>query len=681
MPSIPSVLQAPPLHVSPYLIPHISSCRIHDVTIRVHLFFRPMNFLTNLEIAATRRRSARIAPDKVSSSLAETPNTSEPTVNGDDASSSDFPEPFMIGQYISKKGEGKADTSRDSLSSVATSNRSNDSSGYSTPATSAVATPVLTESTSATSIIPLRRGRRRAAASTMESSTRSINPVARAAALRNSKFSLNPSSSKRKRSVTSDNEDAEEDNTPDALLARALQEKEDAVASMMIGTSGSYPQSSPRKAMKILPETDFAMDLSDDDLDVPVAFSSRPFKKPKFELGSQGSNEIKFTLGEKSFKSNSMMVLDSDDSDGFVEIDDSEYSDYSDDAHMSNSRSQMKKIVQGQSKAFRAETLPPRRSGFKVPALPVRDTKPSTSAFGARSFSKPELKKEDTKTSVGSRLISTSLRPHDIPSTDSEFGSELGTMNNSDSSDFYPSDSDALAVPPVAGPSRIPSRRGARQRINILEHRHTRRARQDRARLELHHPELNTMWQDLENLPKIGNVKIEQPTSINRELKPFQLEGVAWMKAMEATEWGGGLLGDEMGMGKTIQAVSLIMSDFPATQPSLVLVPPVALMQWQQEIANYTDGTLKTFVYHGTNAQTKDVTLKELKKFNVILMSYNSLESMYRKQEKGFKRKNGIHKEKSVIHQIHFHRVILDEAHNIKVSSSSDLVGSSLTIF
>jgi DNA repair protein RAD16 len=191
----------------------------------------------------------------------------------------------------------------------------------------------------------------------------------------------------------------------------------------------------------------------------------------------------------------------------------------------------------------------------------------------------------------------------------------------------------------------------------------------ERARLEAHHPEIHTMWKDLENLPKIGDITIEQPKNINRELKPFQLQGVAWMKAMEKTEWGGGLLGDEMGMGKTIQAVSLIMSDWPAAQPSLVLIPPVALMQWQQEIAAYTDGTLRTFVFHGTNAQTKGVTVKELKKYDVILMSYNSLESMYRKQEKGFKRKNGMHKEQSIIHQIHFHRVILDEAHNIKVRS------------
>lgn len=56
------------------------------------------------------------------------------------------------------------------------------------------------------------------------------------------------------------------------------------------------------------------------------------------------------------------------------------------------------------------------------------------------------------------------------------------------------------------------------------------------------------------------------------------------MMEQEKTQYRGGLLGDEMGMGKTIQAVSLIMSDFPQREPTLVIVPPVALMQWVSEI-------------------------------------------------------------------------------------------------
>ncbi|KAF4120695.1 DNA repair protein RAD16 [Geosmithia morbida] len=196
------------------------------------------------------------------------------------------------------------------------------------------------------------------------------------------------------------------------------------------------------------------------------------------------------------------------------------------------------------------------------------------------------------------------------------------------------------------------------------------RVKRERFRLEHHHPEVTTMWSELQMIPVLRPDRAEQPRTISRMLKPFQLEGLAWMKAMERTEWKGGLLGDEMGLGKTIQAVSLIMSDYPAKQPSLVLVPPVALMQWQSEIKDYTDGTLKTFIFHGTNQKSKAMTVKDLRKFDVVMMSYNSLESMYRKQEKGFKRKDGMHKQGSVIHAIKFHRIILDEAHSIKTRST-----------
>ena len=198
---------------------------------------------------------------------------------------------------------------------------------------------------------------------------------------------------------------------------------------------------------------------------------------------------------------------------------------------------------------------------------------------------------------------------------------------------------------------------------------HSSQKRQHGARkqLEGHHPVLLTMWEDLKNMPVVKAGKADQPMSISRQLKPFQLEGLAWMKAMEGQKWRGGLLGDEMGLGKTIQAVSLIMSDYPAKKPTLVLVPPVALMQWTAEIDSYTDGKLKTLVFHGTNSKAKNMTSAQLKKFDVLLMSYNSLESIYRKQEKGFKRKDGLYKEKSAIHSIQFHRVILDEAHCIKV--------------
>ena len=57
-----------------------------------------------------------------------------------------------------------------------------------------------------------------------------------------------------------------------------------------------------------------------------------------------------------------------------------------------------------------------------------------------------------------------------------------------------------------------------------------RRNQSERERLEAHHPELKVMWIDLENLPEINAGMAEQPPTISRRLKPFQLEGLAWMK-------------------------------------------------------------------------------------------------------------------------------------------------------
>jgi len=192
------------------------------------------------------------------------------------------------------------------------------------------------------------------------------------------------------------------------------------------------------------------------------------------------------------------------------------------------------------------------------------------------------------------------------------------------------------------------------------------RSEYERRKLEAAHPELKTMWQQLRSVEVIKPEKAKQPEGINRQLKSFQLEGLNWMLRQEQSRWKGGLLGDEMGMGKTIQAVSLIMSDYPAGKPTLVVVPPVALMQWSAEIKAYTSGKLKVLVHHNTDPSIKKMAIRELKRYDVIMISYAGLESIHRKEVKGWKRDDGLVKENSRIHNIHYHRLILDEAHSIK---------------
>ncbi|KAG8824904.1 hypothetical protein FRC17_008932, partial [Serendipita sp. 399] len=76
--------------------------------------------------------------------------------------------------------------------------------------------------------------------------------------------------------------------------------------------------------------------------------------------------------------------------------------------------------------------------------------------------------------------------------------------------------------------------------------------------LYLHHPELRTCWGDLEKREIIKPVPGVQPPELKIKLLPFQLESLTWMRKQENGEWGGGMLADEMGMGKTIQTLALL---------------------------------------------------------------------------------------------------------------------------
>ncbi|KAK2781526.1 DNA repair protein rad16 [Emmonsiellopsis sp. PD_33] len=261
------------------------------------------------------------------------------------------------------------------------------------------------------------------------------------------------------------------------------------------------------------------------------------------------------------------------------------------------------------------------------------------------------------------RLATKNTIPDSDESALSELDSEDFHLFSSDSEaeDVYESissDGDSTDINILALASDVPTRparrgrvaapRGRRTRIrpeNPEEARMTPRALRERRKLEKQHPTIKTMWDVLTSAPVINPTPAPQPPGISRQLKSFQLEGLNWMMQQEKSQWKGGLLGDEMGMGKTIQAVSLLMSDYPVGKPSLVVVPPVALMQWQSEIEQYTDGKLKVLVHHGSNSKVKTLTAKQLKSYDVIMISYSGLESMHRKEVKGWKRNDGIVKE------------------------------------
>lgn len=368
--------------------------------------------------------------------------------------------------------------------------------------------------------------------------------------------------------------DDDADNSLDAQLARTLQEEEDRLATdnmMMEDEASDFTprRSRAQRALRpILPKADYVVDLSDEEVEtIQVKPTPQNKKGATSKVPASRTKKVKTSFS------------DSDESDFVMSGDE--------DVEVAS------------------------RSSSEIPLAATSSARRQAQAQTNTALSALPAGRFDRRGGSRIRAAADSVL-QSLPSDSGEDDHDLDRLLyfNGDSE----SESDDLDADSTAGAR--PIRRAMRRGISWQEAKANRRAALDRSRLETHHPELLTMWDDLKNLPKIKSMKAEQPTNISRELKPFQLEGLSWMQAMEKTEWGGGLLGDEMGMGKTIQAVSLIMSDYPAKSPSLVLIPPVALMQWQQEIGDYTDGTLKTFVFHGTNKDTKGIKVAALKKYD-----------------------------------------------------------------
>ncbi|KAG9089301.1 hypothetical protein FRC06_001635, partial [Ceratobasidium sp. 370] len=115
--------------------------------------------------------------------------------------------------------------------------------------------------------------------------------------------------------------------------------------------------------------------------------------------------------------------------------------------------------------------------------------------------------------------------------------------------------------------------------------------------LLVHHPELKDVWGDLEkNIKPVQPRKADQPEGLKVSLLPFQQESLYWMQKQENGPWCGGMLADEMGMGKTIQTLALFVVD--RKKPNLVVAPTVALVQWKNEIEAHTEG-FKVYMFHG----------------------------------------------------------------------------------
>ena len=111
---------------------------------------------------------------------------------------------------------------------------------------------------------------------------------------------------------------------------------------------------------------------------------------------------------------------------------------------------------------------------------------------------------------------------------------------------------------------------------------------------------LRNMIEDIRNF-KSADIEIPQ---LMIPLRDYQEEGFRWLSIL--TKYNiGGILGDDMGLGKSAQIIALVKSD-KASKPSLIVCPKSLVFNWIHEFSKF-DGYTPVLGIYGSVAKRREI--------------------------------------------------------------------------
>jgi SNF2 family DNA or RNA helicase len=127
---------------------------------------------------------------------------------------------------------------------------------------------------------------------------------------------------------------------------------------------------------------------------------------------------------------------------------------------------------------------------------------------------------------------------------------------------------------------------------------------------------------------------------------PYQVIGIEWLTSQKKLGLKGAILGDVMGLGKTLQAIGFITKNVSSgLQNNLVICPATIIDNWKKEIQRFSP-KLKVLTHFG---QYRTGIPSGLVNFDVVVTSYDALVADH-----------------AILRAINWNIVILDEAQQIK---------------
>jgi superfamily II DNA or RNA helicase len=158
--------------------------------------------------------------------------------------------------------------------------------------------------------------------------------------------------------------------------------------------------------------------------------------------------------------------------------------------------------------------------------------------------------------------------------------------------------------------------------------------------------ETDQYWKShIKKLREIEQLEPELPTTLQAELRDYQLDGFRWLARL--AHWGvGACLADDMGLGKTLQSLAAILTRADAGA-TLVIAPTSVCMNWLSEAEKFAP-TLNPIQF---GAGDRQKVLDGLQPRDLVVCSYGLLQ-----QEDVAE----------MLAKISWQTIVLDEAQSIK---------------
>lgn len=149
---------------------------------------------------------------------------------------------------------------------------------------------------------------------------------------------------------------------------------------------------------------------------------------------------------------------------------------------------------------------------------------------------------------------------------------------------------------------------------------------------------------------------VDDPETFQGRLREYQKRGVSWLQYLEQIGLNG-CLADDMGLGKTVQVIARLVQERERLQqekgtnipPTLLIAPTSVLGNWFHELHKFAP-QLKATIHHGGDR------VKDTKPFKKVCRDHDIVITSFALARKDAK----------LFNDIQWHRIVLDEAQNIK---------------